>query len=88
MNMQNVHFQNAAALIDLLMGSSVSPEKLQHTFFTDSDHNINYHGATRFLYKQLSKKLFEEKKRVGDLKGGHQWSKRAAGNAVERHWMA
>jgi dipeptidyl-peptidase-4 len=72
----NVHFQNSAALIDLLIGTSVSPEKLQHTFFTDSDHSINYNGATRFLYKQLGKKLYEEKMRVGDLKGSHQWSKR------------
>lgn len=72
----NVHFQNSATLVDLLMGESVSPEKMQHTFFTDSDHSIRYRNDGRFLYRQLSKKVFEEKKRVGDLKGDHQWSKR------------
>ncbi|KAJ4368428.1 Dipeptidyl peptidase 4 [Neocucurbitaria cava] len=76
----NVHFQNSAALVDLLMVNRVTPEKMTNTFFTDSDHSINFHNDGRFLYRQLSKKLFEEKERVGDLKGGHQWSKR------ERAW--
>jgi dipeptidyl-peptidase-4 len=72
----NVHFQNGAALVDLLMVSRVTPEKMQNTFFTDSDHSINFHNNGRFLYRQLSKKLFEEKARKGDSKGSHQWSKR------------
>ncbi|KAH9882223.1 hypothetical protein J1614_001395 [Plenodomus biglobosus] len=72
----NVHFQNAAALVDLLMVNRVTPEKMQNTFFTDSDHNINFHNNGKFLYRQLSKKLFEEKARTGDSKGAHQWSKR------------
>ncbi|CAO2655018.1 Nn.00g117510.m01.CDS01 [Neocucurbitaria sp. VM-36] len=80
----NVHFQNSAALVDLLMVNRVTPDKMQNTFFTDSDHSINFHQNGKFLYRQLSKKLFEEKKRVGDLKGGHQWSKRKAGS--ERAW--
>ncbi|KAI8942849.1 hypothetical protein NX059_000889 [Plenodomus lindquistii] len=74
----NVHFQNGAALVDLLMLNRVTPEKMQNTFFTDSDHSINFHNNGRFLYRQLSKKLYEEKRRVGDSKGGHQWSKRRA----------
>ncbi|KAK3374742.1 dipeptidyl peptidase IV N-terminal region-domain-containing protein [Podospora didyma] len=72
----NVHFQNSAALVDLLMGDKVSPEKLGVTWFTDSDHNIRYNNDGQYLYKQLSKKLFEEKKRVGSSTGGHQWSRR------------
>ncbi|EOA86792.1 Dipeptidyl peptidase 4 [Exserohilum turcicum] len=72
----NVHFQNAAALVDLLMVNQVSPEKMQNTYFTDSDHSINFHNNGKFLYKQLSKKLFEEKNRDGDSKGAHQWSRR------------
>jgi len=32
----------------------------------------------------LSKKLYEEKAREGDSKGGHQWSKRGLG----RKWKA
>ena len=72
----NVHFQNSAALVDLLMVNRVTPEKLQHTFFTDSDHGISFHNNGKFLYRQLSKKLYEEKQRKGDSKGSHQWSKR------------
>ncbi len=72
----NVHFQNSAALVDLLMSSHVTPEKMQNTFFTDSDHGIRFHEGGRFLYRQLSKKLFEEKNRKGDSRGGHQWSRR------------
>ncbi|KAK4155727.1 putative dipeptidyl peptidase 4 [Chaetomidium leptoderma] len=74
----NVHFQNSAALGDLLMGGGVGPEKLEGTFFTDSDHGIRYHGQNTFVYKQLSKKLWEEKRREGKG-GGHQWSKRGQG---------
>ncbi|KAK0727785.1 dipeptidyl peptidase IV N-terminal region-domain-containing protein [Lasiosphaeria miniovina] len=72
----NVHFQNSAALVDLLMGAKVSPEKLAVAWFTDSDHSINYHNAGAYLYKQLSKKLFDEKARVGNSTSGHQWSRR------------
>lgn len=79
----NVHFQNSAALVDMLMVNRVTPEKMQNTFFTDSDHSINFHNNGKFLYRQLSKKLFEEKKRTGDVSGGHQWSKRG-----QRKWIA
>jgi dipeptidyl-peptidase-4 len=80
----NVHFQNSAALVDLLMGDRVSPEKMQNTYFTDSDHSIVYHQQNKFLYRQLTKKIFEEKQRKGNLKGAHQWSRRrvGAGGAV------
>ncbi|KAK4122993.1 hypothetical protein N657DRAFT_634217 [Parathielavia appendiculata] len=75
----NVHFQNAAAFGDLLMGGRVGPEKLEVTFFTDSDHSIRYNGQNAFVYKQLTKKLFEEKNRVAAE--GHQWSKRGKGRS-------
>jgi dipeptidyl-peptidase-4 len=83
----NVHFQNSAALVDLLLGDRVSPERMQHTFFTDSDHSIAYHNDGKFLYRQLSKFVFEEKNRVGDRKGSHQWSKRGGGVGV-KPWTA
>ncbi|KAF2108029.1 dipeptidyl peptidase IV N-terminal region-domain-containing protein [Lophiotrema nucula] len=72
----NVHFQNSAALVDLLVGDRVTPEKMQVQWFTDSDHSIVYNQGSKFLYRQLSKKIFEEKNRKTDTKGGHQWSKR------------
>jgi dipeptidyl-peptidase-4 len=71
----NVHFQNAAALVDTLVGAGVTPEKLQVQWFTDSDHGIRYHGGSVFLYRQLSKKLYEEKKRK-EKGEAHQWSKK------------
>lgn len=81
----NVHFQNAAALADLLMGGKVGPEKLEVTWFTDSDHSIRYNNQNAFVYKQLSKKLFEEKKREGSSSGGHQWSRKGLAG---RRWQA
>jgi dipeptidyl-peptidase-4 len=60
----NVHFQHSAALVDLLMGASVPPEKLQAQFFPDSDHGISYNKAGTFQSKQLKMKLLEEKHRV------------------------
>jgi dipeptidyl aminopeptidase/acylaminoacyl peptidase len=82
----NVHFQNGAVLGELLMGAGVSPERLEVTWFTDSDHSIRYNGQNAFVYKQLSKKLFEEKKRVEE-KGAHQWSRRRESTGRERRWM-
>ncbi|KAH0614780.1 uncharacterized protein H6S33_000416 [Morchella sextelata] len=70
----NVHFQNSAALVDTLMVAGVSPEKMRVQWFTDSDHSINFHGGTPFLYKQLAKALYEEKERKETTK--HQWSRR------------
>ncbi len=71
----NVHFQNAAVLVDTLVGAGVSPEKMEVQWFTDSDHSINHNGATTFLYKQLTMKLFEEKQRDGEAER-HQWSRK------------
>ncbi|KAL4916759.1 putative dipeptidyl peptidase 4 [Aspergillus aurantiobrunneus] len=71
----NVHFQNAAALVDTLMGDGVTPEQMQVQWFTDSDHSINYNGGSVFLYRQLAQRLYEEKQR-SDTGEQHQWSKR------------
>lgn len=71
----NVHFQNSAVLVDTLTNAKVSPDKLDVQWFTDSDHSNNFHNATTFLYKQLTKKLYEEKNRKGK-KIVHQWTKR------------
>jgi dipeptidyl-peptidase-4 len=60
----NVHFQHTAALVDLLMGAKVPPEKMQAQFFPDSDHGISYNKAGTFQSKQLKMKLLEEKHRV------------------------
>ncbi|KAH8831235.1 extracellular dipeptidyl-peptidase Dpp4 [Flagelloscypha sp. PMI_526] len=72
----NVHFQNTAALVDLLVKEGVSPEQMHSQFFTDSDHSINFHGANTFVYKQLTEMLYLEKIRKGPVSGGHQWSRR------------
>lgn len=71
----NVHFQNAAVLVDTLVSGGVSPDKLQVQWFTDSDHNINFHGATTFIYKQLTKRLYEEKIRKKQPVR-HTWTKK------------
>lgn len=72
----NVHYQNTAALVDLLVGEGVTSEKMDMVAFTDSAHSINYHGATTYIYKYLSKLLFDEAHRVLDEDLVHQWSKR------------
>ncbi|OAT09150.1 dipeptidyl peptidase 4 [Blastomyces gilchristii SLH14081] len=73
----NVHFQHAAALIDLLMGAGVPPQKMATQWFTDSDHSIRYNGGSEFLYKQLTRMLYKEKTRdVTKGPEGHQWSRR------------
>jgi dipeptidyl-peptidase-4 len=66
-------------MIDTLINAGVPPQKLDVQWFTDSDHNNDFHGATKFLYKQLTGKLFDEKNRkVAKL---HQWSRRRVGEA-------
>ena len=73
----NVHYQNAAALIDLLVGGGVSPAKMKMFAFTDSDHSINYHGADQYIYRFLTARLYDEVQRVpGKGEPAHQWSKR------------
>ena len=71
----NVHYQNTAALIDLLVGAGVSPQQMEWRAFTDSDHGISYNGASTYLYKYLTSLLYREKQRTGE-KLSHQWSRR------------
>ncbi len=71
----NVHFQNTAVLAGRLMEGGVGPERLELAFFVDSDHGIRFRGQNGFLYKQLSRRLWEERRREGSG-GGHQWSRR------------
>ncbi|KEF63347.1 dipeptidyl-peptidase 4 [Exophiala aquamarina CBS 119918] len=81
----NVHYQNTAALIDLLVAEGVTSENMDMFAFTDSDHSINYNGATTYIYKYLSKLLWEEVQRVPAESLAHQWSKR---KVVAREWVA
>ncbi|SMY25359.1 unnamed protein product [Zymoseptoria tritici ST99CH_1A5] len=73
----NVHYQNSAALADLLVGSGVGPDQMSMMAFTDSDHSITYNGASDWLYKYYTKHLFQEKMRKteGEVEG-HQWVRR------------
>jgi dipeptidyl-peptidase-4 len=73
----NVHYQNTAALLDLLVGSGVHPSKLDWRTYTDSNHRISYNGAYLHLHRHLTGLLYNEKLRTGeDLR--HQWSRRFA----------
>ncbi|KAI1341066.1 dipeptidyl peptidase IV N-terminal region-domain-containing protein [Xylariaceae sp. FL0016] len=72
----NVHYQNTAALVDLLVGAGVPPVQMQWRTFTDSDHSINYNGANTYLYKFMTELLYGEKNRVGENLV-HQWTRRA-----------
>lgn len=77
----NVHYQNAAAMVDLLVGAGVPPSKFQWHAYTDSDHRVVYNGADDFLYKHMTEFLYREKNREGDpLK--HQWSRRSVSRGV------
>ncbi|KAI0505217.1 dipeptidyl peptidase IV N-terminal region-domain-containing protein [Xylaria bambusicola] len=71
----NVHYQNTAALVDLLVGEGVPPSKMQWRAYTDSDHSINYNGAYTYLYKEMTQRLFQEKRR-GNETLAHQWTKK------------
>ena len=71
----NVHYQNTAALLDLLVGAGVPPQQMEWRAFTDSDHGISYNGASTYLYKYLTSLLYREKLRTGE-KLKHQWSRR------------
>jgi dipeptidyl-peptidase-4 len=73
----NVHYQNSAALADLLVGAGVGPEQMSMMAFTDSDHSIVYNGASAWLYKYYTKKLFAERQRKeGEAEEEHQWVRR------------
>lgn len=71
----NVHYQNSAALIDLLVGEKVSPAQVKIMPFTDSTHSIIYNQASTYLYKFLTSRLWDEvqRKERGLI---HQWSRR------------
>lgn len=71
----NVHYQNTAALVDLLVSERVSPKKFEMMAFTDSDHNIRYNGANEWLYRYLAGQLYEEKNRVPGDPMIHQWKR-------------
>lgn len=71
----NVHYQNTAALIDLLVGAGVPPQQMEWRAFTDSDHSIRYNGANTYLYKYLTSLLYRERLRT-DEGLTHQWSRR------------
>ncbi|KAF4550153.1 Dipeptidyl peptidase-like protein [Elsinoe fawcettii] len=82
----NVHYQHTAVLTNLLMGEGVGPQTFENVFFSDSDHSIRYNGDGTFLYKTLTKRLFEEKRRTtGLVSEVHQWSKK---DKVGRRWDA
>lgn len=71
----NVHFQHSAVLTDTLMDAKVSPAKLQVQWFTDSTHGISFGQDEFFLYRQLSKQVYDERNRVfKEL--NHQWNRR------------
>ncbi|KAF6803732.1 extracellular dipeptidyl-peptidase dpp4 [Colletotrichum sojae] len=74
----NVHYQNAAALIDMLVGAGVPHSKMNWLAFTDSDHGITYNGASAWLYKYMTEALYREKRREGE-ELVHQWSKKSEG---------
>ena len=73
----NVHYQNSAALIDLLVGAGLDADKADWRAFTDSDHSIDYNNANLYLYKFLSMHLYEEKQRKPGMMQQHEWTKRA-----------
>lgn len=75
----NVHYQNSAALVDLLVGAGVSPSQMDVVPFTDSDHSIVYNGASAWIYRFLTSRLYQEKERQVDAQqviSQHQWGKR------------
>ncbi|KAK3706857.1 Dipeptidyl peptidase 4 [Vermiconidia calcicola] len=73
----NVHYQQTAALVDLLIGAGISPAKADWRAFTDSDHSINYNGADLYLYRYLTSYLYKEKMRQPEMVEQHQWSRRS-----------
>ncbi|KAI9318550.1 dipeptidyl peptidase IV N-terminal region-domain-containing protein [Dichotomocladium elegans] len=53
----NVHFQNAAILVDKLNQASIHNYRTQ--FYPDSDHNIDYHNSNRQVYRLLTDFLIQ-----------------------------
>lgn len=81
----NVHFQNTAAMLDLLVGEGVSPQKLRMGILTDSDHALVYNGANTFVNKFYAGLVAEELEREDEEEVlVHQWSRRSKG----KRWVA
>ncbi|KND91862.1 putative dipeptidyl peptidase 4 [Tolypocladium ophioglossoides CBS 100239] len=72
----NVHYQNTAAMVDLLVSNGVSPDSFKMMAFTDSDHGISFHGASTYIYKFLTARLWDEVQRK-QAKMVHQWSRKS-----------
>jgi dipeptidyl-peptidase 4 len=81
----NVHFAHTLGFLDILMAGGVPPEKYQVQPFTDSDHNIRYNKDSEFMYRQLTKKLFDEKNRKPAVEK-HQWEVTSDGMKAEE-WV-
>jgi dipeptidyl-peptidase-4 len=62
-------------LVDTLTMAQVSPKKMHVQWFTDSDHSINFHGATTLVYKQMAQYFYREKERK-ENEIVHQFDKR------------
>lgn len=72
----NVHYQNTAALADLLVRNGVSPGKFKMMAYTDNNHNINSRGARISLYRFLTARLWDEVIRNPEKDKTHQWSRK------------
>ena len=84
----NVHYQNTAALVELLVDAEgVNAEKFKMFAFTDAVHNIGVSNGGRFLYQFLTERLWEEKNREEEVLV-HQWGRRDEEGIVAREWTA
>lgn len=81
----NVHYQNTAAMIDLLVGERVPPQKLHWQAHTDSDHSLVYNNAGLFRDKTIVGALFTEKQREGQGLA-HQWSRKRSTEKAKFHF--
>lgn len=90
----NVHYQNTAALVDLMLGEEeIGAEKMKMFAFTDAAHSIAAGKGGRFLYQFLTERLWEEKNREEEGELVHQWGKREEAEVegkglVARRWVA
>jgi dipeptidyl-peptidase-4 len=71
----NVNPQNTKILLDNLVASGIPPSKVKMFEFTDNDHSVNYHQASRFHYSLFAEALWEELQRKDDE---HDWRKYTA----------
>ncbi|KAG9229582.1 extracellular dipeptidyl-peptidase Dpp4 [Amylocarpus encephaloides] len=83
----NVHFQHSAVMTDTLTRGGVGPSKMNVQWFTDSDHSINFHGASTLVYKQMARYLWLERNRKDSESSlSHQFNKR--GDVPEMRGLA